>query len=269
MHPPLTRTPASRPPLRRRPRSPPPRKRARPRPSLRPPPLRGGTGSPRGLRLLRASAGGASALPGARREGPRPPPLRRRAIRTPARCAASTRSSPAASGPAGRCSSGSWPTPSGAGRARLLRLREPSARAEGRARLRLRRLRRTPLRAATRAAYRRAQLVRARGGSGRLREFRRRNRSETRARSAAVCAETRRRRLRLDALEGRQTSRSRETFPSSPQPGSSPRRAGTRRTSCWTTRTRTRGVWGAIRSGATRSTGGIWCERLASRVCFA
>ena len=56
------------------------------------------------------------------------------------------------------------------------------------------------------------ELVRARGGSGRLREARRRNRSEKRrARVAsAVCAETRRRRLRLDALEGRrQTSRSR------------------------------------------------------------
>ena len=56
------------------------------------------------------------------------------------------------------------------------------------------------------------ELVRARGGSGRLREARRRNRkakTEKRARSAAVCAETRRRRLRLDALEGRQTSRSR------------------------------------------------------------
>ena len=277
MHPPLTRTPASRPPLRRRPRSPPPRKRARHRPPLRLPPRSAAAWAlPAGSGCCARAHRGRLRFARREEEGPRPTPLRRRATRTPAPCAASTRSSPAASGPAGRCSSGSWLTPSGAGRARLLRLREPSApsaRAERRARLRLRRLRRTrPER-----AYRRA---RARPRSRRLRAAPRspptEPKSENRkARSGRV------RRLRRDASAASSSRRSRRKThvekTSPPRrfrsrrraPGSSPLRAGTRRTSCWTTRTRTRGVWGAIRSGATRSTGGIRCERLASRVCFA
>ena len=237
MHPPLTRiaSPAA-PAVAAAPEALAPARRSA-RPSLR-----GGTISSR----AQASCARARETPPlcpAREEGPRPP---RSAPCDPNAGTLRGVNAFVAGGvrPGGSCSSGSWPTPRV--RAALGSPSEPSARAEGRARLRLG----VPA-DATAPRPERACALRARPRSRRLRaapQFRRRNRSETRA-GAPPSAPRRVGGGSVPTLSKEDKRReAAETLPFRRALRSSPRRAGTRRTSCWTTRPRTRGVWGAIRA---------------------